>query len=265
MVKEALSFIRHKDRHDNVTEIHTGSDNTHMSDSNIFEIGDSTYQAYKLIAEAVVEIGRSMWTNPAILLLWKKRNDFHAIVIIGYVNEIAVPFLLDYKGTYINFCTPGIEPIQIEQQGNFLPTSVVPSMMIPFTQHMTFLQRTINPLSIFFKYMVHYFTMLPKAQKLLEEFFPEMPPPHTPLLEQLADSCQQSLRCGLPLLPTQVEVGTINAKRPRPLPQILKAENEIKDNKTQLLHARNQWRNSNIDEDLRTRIDQYLDILTDRQ
>ncbi|XP_069161340.1 inner centromere protein-like [Procambarus clarkii] len=74
--------------------------------------------------------------------------------------------------------------------------------------------------------------------------------------KQLADSALEYHRQELALQTTH---HTRRQQATASLP-IHKAENEIKDYKTQLLHNTNQWRNSNIDESLRTRI-KHLNIL----
>ncbi|XP_069163136.1 UDP-glucosyltransferase 2 isoform X3 [Procambarus clarkii] len=218
-----VSSFEASTHHGNVTEVHTGSDNLVMTDTNIFDIGDKIHLTSNFIEEATVEIVEGMWTNPAVHQLWERRNDFHAIIITSYINEVAVPFLLGYNGVYITFVTPGIVFTQIAQQGNILSAAVVPSLMLPFTQHMTFLQRAINPIVIVYRYVLHSVTVLPRAQKLLEEYFPGMPP-----LRHLYSNSSLTLINShfavdgpVPLLPTQVEVGTISAKKPRPLPQDL--------------------------------------------
>lgn len=203
-------------------QVHTGVNNSMMEEMNLFELHDNPSDMFSMFMEIFHTIGRQMWVNEDIKQLWKERNTFHAIVIISYTNEVATPFLLDYQGIYISLCTPGIEILTISHQGNWLPFSSVPNLMTDFTQHMTFLERAINPLNFLFYRILFSLTMLPAADNLLQEFFPGMPP-----LETLYYNSSLTLINGhfsidgqTPLLPSQVEIGTINAKRPEPLPQV---------------------------------------------
>lgn len=202
--------------------MHTGANNSMMEEMNLFKLYDNPNDLFPVFMEVLRTIGRQMWDHENIKQLWKERNSFHAIVIISYLNEMAAPFLLDYQGVYISLCTPGIEIFSISNQANWLPFSVVPNVMTDFTQQMTFLERAINPLNILFYRIFYCLTMLPAAQNLLQEFFPAMPP-----LEPLYSNSSLTLINGhfsidgqVPLLPTQVEIGTIGAKRPKALPQV---------------------------------------------
>ncbi|XP_050694529.1 UDP-glucosyltransferase 2-like [Eriocheir sinensis] len=207
-----------------VRHVHTGANNSMLEEMNLFELHDNPSNTFSVFVEVFRIIGRQMWEKENIKQLWRERNTFHAIVIISYINEMATPFLLDYQGVYISLCTPGIEIRTFSNQANWLPFSVVPSIFTDFTQQMTFLERAINPLNYLLHCISYSLTMLPAAQNLLQEFFPDMPP-----LRTLYSNSSLTLINGhfsidgqVPLLPTQVEIGTINTKRPETLPQDLK-------------------------------------------
>ncbi|XP_037774980.1 uncharacterized protein LOC119572008 [Penaeus monodon] len=120
-------------------------------------------------------IGRAMWTNAEIKALWRRRKDFDAIVVIGYANEVAYPFLLDFEGLHVNLCTPGVEYLQMAQLGNRLPLSVVPAIFLPFDENMSFFERLVNPLAQLLNHYMYTLTVLPTAQRS-SEFFPGLPP-----------------------------------------------------------------------------------------
>ncbi|KAG7167722.1 UDP-glucosyltransferase 2-like [Homarus americanus] len=164
-----------------------------------------------------------MWSNEAIQRLWQNRDSYQAIVIIGYINEVAVPFLLDYKGVYINLCTPGVELLHMKQQGNWLPMSVLPGIKTTFTHDMTFMERVLNPLLTLWPYLNYQYNVIPRFQELLQKFFPNLPPLTTLYWNSSLTliNSHYAVDGPMPLLPTQVEVGTINAKKANPLPQDL--------------------------------------------
>ncbi|XP_063882996.1 LOW QUALITY PROTEIN: UDP-glucosyltransferase 2-like [Scylla paramamosain] len=206
-----------------VRHVYSGGDNSMMEEMDLFDVHENPNAMFSLFMEVYKNIGQKMWTNDEIKQLWHERNKFHVIVTISYGNEMVSPFLLDYQGVFITLCTPGIELRTISYQGNWLPFSSMPSFLTDFTQDMTFIERVINPLNFIFYRIIYRFTMLPVAESTVQEFFPGMPP-----IETLYENCSLTLINShfsidgqIPLLPTQVEIGTINIKKPEPLPQDL--------------------------------------------
>ncbi|XP_042856816.1 UDP-glucosyltransferase 2-like [Penaeus japonicus] len=205
----------------NVTEVHTGSNV--VQQVNMFEGSRTPMRVFRWAMRVSEDIARAMWTNDEVKALWRRRADFDAIVIIGYANEVAYPFLLDFEGLHVNLCTPGVEYLQVAQLGNRLPLSVVPAIFLPFDENMSFLERLVNPWAQVLSHFVYASTVLPSAQRIVEEFFPGMPP-----LEKLYQGSHLTLINGhfamdtpVPLLPNQVEIGTINAREAKPLPEDL--------------------------------------------
>ncbi|KAK8382894.1 hypothetical protein O3P69_011451 [Scylla paramamosain] len=206
-----------------VRHVYSGGDNSMMEEMDLFDVHENPNAMFSLFMEVYKNIGQKMWTNDEIKQLWHERNKFHVIVTISYGNEMVSPFLLDYQGVFITLCTPGIELRTISYQGNWLPFSSMPSFLTDFTQDMTFIERVINPLNFIFYRIIYRFTILPVAESTVQEFFPGMPP-----IETLYENCSLTLINShfsidgqVPLLPTQVEIGTINIKKPEPLPQDL--------------------------------------------
>lgn len=206
-----------------VQHVYTGANSSMLEEMNLFELHNNPRAIFPLLLEIHKRIGKQMWANEKMKQLWHERNTFHAIIIIGYANEMAAPFLWDYQGVFISLCTPGIEIYIISHQGNWLPFSTVPTMMSYYTNNMSFLERAINPLSFLFYRVLHSLTMLPTIEDIVQEFFPGMPP-----VKSLYTNSSLTLINGhfsidgqVPLLPSQVEIGTINAKRPKSLPQDL--------------------------------------------
>ncbi|XP_045113912.1 UDP-glucosyltransferase 2-like isoform X2 [Portunus trituberculatus] len=206
-----------------VQHVHSGGDNSMMEEMNLFDIHENPNIMFSTFTQVYKNIGHNMWANDEIKQLWHERNKFHAIITISYANEVISPFLLDYQGVFVTLCTPGIELRTISYQGNWLPFSSVPTLLTDFTQDMTFIERVINPLNFIFYRIVYIFTVLPVAQSIVQDYFPGMPP-----IETLYENSSLTLINGhfsidgqVPLLPTQVEIGTISTNKPRPLPQDL--------------------------------------------
>ncbi|XP_068216262.1 UDP-glucosyltransferase 2-like [Palaemon carinicauda] len=209
-------------KHPKVTEIPTGAPLEYLEGFNIFEYRDM-FSIFSWVTDVTRNVGRAMWQNENIRHLWERRKEFDAIIIISYVNELAVPFLLDYEGTYIDLCTPGVELFTISRLGNWLPLSVTPVILLPYDEYMTFFERLVNPWVAWATYSFYRFFTLPVITEVVEEFFPQVPD-----IVQIYESSHLTLINGhfaldgpVPLLPTQVEIGTINAKSPNPLPKDL--------------------------------------------
>ncbi|XP_064097581.1 UDP-glucosyltransferase 2-like [Macrobrachium nipponense] len=208
--------------HPNVTETPTGASTEDLEGFNAFKSRD-TFSIFTWHTDVTRRIGQAMWQNKDVLNLWERRRDFDSIVIISYGNEIAVPFLLNFEGAYVNLCTPGVELFTISQHGNWLPLSTTPSILLPLDENMSFYERLVNPWVTWVSYLFYVYKSLPIAGEVLEEFFPQMPS-----IPQLYESSRLTLVNGhfaldgpMPLLPTQVEIGTINAMPPKPLPKDL--------------------------------------------
>ncbi|KAA0202670.1 hypothetical protein HAZT_HAZT011015, partial [Hyalella azteca] len=117
----------------------------------------------------------------------------------------------------------GIEYFAIRNAGNWLSPAVVPYILLPYDENMTFLERVVNVVTLVVsRYAIPYF-FFSKQEELLRKFFPEF----GDVLEYY-DRVSLTLINGhpaldnpVPLLPSQVYIGTINAHLPRPLPMDL--------------------------------------------
>ncbi|CAL4168509.1 unnamed protein product, partial [Meganyctiphanes norvegica] len=160
-----------------------------------------------------------MYTNPDVLDIWKHRNDFDAIIGFSICNEIISPFLMDYNGTYIGLCPMGIESTQISNQANRLPKSVTPFILANFDENMNFFERSLNLLMESLILHMYEYDMVPQIQALLENYFPGMPPALDLYSNYslLLINSHFAMDGSYPLLPNQVEIGTLSAKLPQPL------------------------------------------------
>ncbi|XP_018011584.1 UDP-glucosyltransferase 2 [Hyalella azteca] len=189
---------------------------------NVFEMRDIT-KAIEKFTQEIFFIGGIMWDNEEVKEVWNKRNSFDAFLTPSYANEICMPFLLNYTGHYMIVSTPGVEYSAMSMAGNWLPPSVVPSMILPYDEYMSFFERTVNVIAIPFLYFYTKSFYFSYQQKFMEQKFPEIGS-----LESYYSRARLTLINGhpaldspVPLLPSQVEIGTINAKPAKPLPNDL--------------------------------------------
>ena len=163
-----------------------------------------------------------MWTNDEVWTLFDKRKEFDAIIIQGHGSEIASPFLIDFPGPVITLCTPGVEILHLTLLGNWVPFSVVPTIFLPYDEYMSFFERAVNPICFYLYYRLYYWITFPKMETLLKKFFPNIGPYDQLLFRSnfLFINSHFALDSPIPLLPNQIEIGTINAKEPKPLPKV---------------------------------------------
>ncbi|CAL4112549.1 unnamed protein product, partial [Meganyctiphanes norvegica] len=202
-----------------VTDVFVGSSS--LEDQNIFELDMMKIISY--IKESQLQVCNMMYTNKEVINIWRNRNDFDAIIAFSHSNEIIAPFLIDYHGAYIGLNTIGIEAYQIGNQGNRLPKSVTPFITLNFDENMNFFERVLNILIEVVLMQTYYISMLPQLQAEVEEYFPGMPPVldlygNYSLLLLNSHFAMDGLN---PLLPNQVEIGTITARLAQPLPKDL--------------------------------------------
>jgi len=217
-----VSCFKSSTNHPNVTHINLFADKPPI-ETNVFELKDLSQAMEKFTAD-IMMIGELMWSDERIKQLWKSRNQFDAVLTPSYLNEIAFPFLIDFPGNYIIVSTPGVEYFAVGMSGHWLPPSVVPATTLPYDEHMTLLERTANVLIL--TYISIAYTpkqALWQHDLLLNKFFPTFGPTasYYDRVSFTLINGDPVLDAPLPLLPTQVQIGTINAKEPQPLPQDL--------------------------------------------
>ncbi|XP_068212432.1 UDP-glucosyltransferase 2-like [Palaemon carinicauda] len=211
-------------KHQNVTEIPTGASVEHLEDINIFHYRNSA-AGFDWISDVTEKVGHKMWMDERIRRLWERRHDFDAFIILSSMNEIVGPFLMDYGGAVVTLCTSAAAPelLFLARQGHWLPLSVTPNGKFLYDEHSSFFERLFSPWRTWFLYKEYRQKSIFVAQKILDQYIPKMPS-----VEKLFERNHLSLINGhftldgpLPLLPNQIEIGSITSKSPKPLPKDL--------------------------------------------
>ncbi|KAF2366707.1 UDP-glucuronosyl/UDP-glucosyltransferase [Trinorchestia longiramus] len=190
-------------------------------EGNAFEMTELD-AAIKMMLDEIERVSQRMWKNEAVLELWKKRHTFDAVIMPSGAHGMALPFIFNTTGPLILTCNPGLEYFSIANDGNWLPPSVVPSLFLPYDENMNFFERCVNVLSL----PILYFASISfhtAETTFLESLFPDV--------EYVARYYEKSalqlinghyaLDNPVPLLPNQVEIGTINSHTAQPLPKDL--------------------------------------------
>ncbi|CAL4131159.1 unnamed protein product, partial [Meganyctiphanes norvegica] len=108
--------------------------------------------------------------------------------------------------------------------GNRLPRSVAPFILVHFDENMNFFERVLNLLIESVVMSMYDYDMVPQIQTLLEHYFPGMPKGvdlyrNYSLLLLNSHFAMDGM---YPLLPNQVEIGTLAARPPQPLSKDLR-------------------------------------------
>lgn len=166
-----LSTFPSSTSHQRLTHINViGSKSVH--EDNIFDLKALT-AAFDAFTRNAMYIGETMWSNPVVMELWKNRNSFDAVLIPSYLNEITLPFVMNYTGLFMLVSTPGVEYFAMSAEGNWLPPSVVPAITLPYDENMTFFERCVNVLTILFMRVYVEMIFFGAEEKLIRKFFPD--------------------------------------------------------------------------------------------
>jgi len=218
-----ISCFKPSADHPNLTHVDLFADRPPFG-MNLFELRDYMDAINSSLSEAQM-IGEVMWTNEEVMRLWKNREKYDAVVIPSYMNEIAMPFLMDFSGNFILVSTPGVEWFAMTYMGNWLPPSVVPALVLPYNEYMNLFERTVNVVTHSMLGLISMQRRLGVCQHdvLLNKHFPSFgyAASYYDRVSFTLINGDPVLDAPLPLLPTQVQIGTINAKEPQPLPQDL--------------------------------------------
>ena len=121
----------------------------------VFELRVSLQATLDHSKKITYEGSTEFWDDPRTMEVWKRRNDFDIFLTISYFAEMTFPFLIDFKGSFVQFCTPGVEMLSMSREGNWLSPAVVPSILMNYDDSMSFWERFINLPS---SYIPHYMT-----------------------------------------------------------------------------------------------------------
>ena len=165
-----LSSYHSSATHPNLTHVNVLGSKP-LPEDNIFDVKE-LFEAMALFTKNSLYIGEVMWSNEKVLQIWEKRQTFDAVLIPSYINEIAMPFLIDFTGSFVIVSTPGVEYFAIGASGNWLSPSVVPAIILPYDEQMTFMERCINFITLItlsaYTPRIYFW----KQNNLLIKFFP---------------------------------------------------------------------------------------------
>lgn len=205
--------------HPNVT--HLRAPHSALDQMDLFEVRRDS-AAFRLWLKALPSVARSLYQDPAIMDLWRRREEFDAMIINSAANEMAFPFLMNVEAPFITMAPVGTEPLQLAYLGNMVSPAALPSVVVPYDDTLSLWERLVNTLATALLRTYFRRSIGRPLAAALRETFPDLTDPYDEYPRQsLALLNRHHLLDGaVPLLPNQVEVGCMNCRPANPLPQV---------------------------------------------
>ncbi|XP_045611300.1 UDP-glycosyltransferase UGT5 [Procambarus clarkii] len=180
--------------------------------------------ALALLEVFLVPLVSRFYSSPTVMEYYRRRKEFDVVITNHLFNEMAYPFAVGMP--FITLTTNGVEPRQCAVLGNVLNPAYVPSEYLDYPRPYSLLHRLHNLYTILS--VAGYWRvwgMMPKIQREVSAIFPDLPP----LLEIERNVSLALLNSNfgnhipVPLLPSQVEVGSMHCVPGTSLPQDLES------------------------------------------
>ncbi|XP_069177625.1 UDP-glycosyltransferase UGT5-like [Procambarus clarkii] len=177
--------------------------------------------ALALLEVFLVPLVSRFYSSPTVMEYYRRRKEFDVVITNHLFNEMAYPFAVGMP--FITLTTNGVEPRQCAVLGNVLNPAYVPSEYLDYPRPYSLLHRLHNLYTILS--VAGYWRvwgMMPKIQREVSAIFPDLPP----LLEIERNVSLALLNSNfgnhipVPLLPSQVEVGSMHCVPGTSLPQV---------------------------------------------
>lgn len=160
--------------HENL--VHVTSPHTALDQLDLFKVRMGM-DIFKIWKKAFPAAARELYQSMEIMSIWKKRQEFDAIIINSAANEMAFPFLLNTTAPFITLQPAGIDLLQLAYLGNIISPAAIPSIVLPYDNHMTLWERFVNTVTLLvLKYAFQRSVGKPLADALIP-IFPDLPDP----------------------------------------------------------------------------------------
>ncbi|XP_064112814.1 UDP-glycosyltransferase UGT5-like isoform X2 [Macrobrachium nipponense] len=218
---DMLSSYNIQHQNTNIREIPHGLPHFPDTKLNLFNEVKKATGVISLFKDRMCKMARDIYRVPQVKELYMKRKEYDLIVLDHLFNEFSYPFV--HEMPFITIATNGMDPRQSAVLGNLQSPAYMPSFLYdPNLEHV--FGRLANAVaSIVVPFYWRYWDAIPAIQKEVNEHFPDLPP----LLEIERNqslvllNSHFSIGLTVPVLPSQVEVGGMHCRPPKPLPEDL--------------------------------------------
>nr|XP_045606496.1 UDP-glycosyltransferase UGT5-like [Procambarus clarkii] len=203
--------------HPNITEVVVSVNKTSIA-SRFQKINPA--EALSLLEVYLLPLVSKFYSSPKIMEYHRRRKEFDVVITDQLFNEMAYPFAEGMP--FITLATAGNEPRQSAVMGNVLNPACDANEYFDYPRPYSLLHRLHNLyITLTTAGYWRVWGMMPKIQREVSKFFPNLPP----LLEIERNVSLSLLNSNLgnsapgPLLPSQVEVGSMHCVPGSRLPQ----------------------------------------------
>ncbi|XP_036329986.1 UDP-glycosyltransferase UGT5-like isoform X3 [Rhagoletis pomonella] len=169
-----------------------------------------------------IDISRAFLQEPGVQELLASNQTFDAVICEIFLSESLFGLSEHFNAPLIGLGTFGAHPWNTDMVGSPSPPSYVPSAMLPFTDHMTLLQRVGNLAYNIFERLLLDVYYLPQQEALYKKFFPNNKRDMYDVRRNAAlvlVNQHVSLSYSRPYVHNHIEVGGMHINRKRsPLP-----------------------------------------------
>ncbi|XP_068217352.1 UDP-glycosyltransferase UGT5-like [Palaemon carinicauda] len=202
--------------HPNIHEL-TVRNSIYEEKINFFEVRKHPLLFLATFRADLAATAKQLYNDTHVLDLYAMRKEFDLVMVDALFNEAMYPFAEDLP--FITISTVGHDYQQSAVMGNVMNPAYVPTELWDFARPWKIHDKVFNILAHFFNALVWRYWVVPAIQEEVTLHLPDI----RPLLytERNASltflNSHYSIDLPLPLLPSQVQIGAIHCKSPKPL------------------------------------------------
>lgn len=208
---------------ENFTVFKLDSGKSLLQGLNQFQMNSSSIGDH--VRDIMLKTANSMWEGFTIKDILKVKDTFDAIMIPSFLNELAYPFLKDYKGVVVTLYSQGAEHFMVSRANASQAIVINPSLDDPYFESYSLQDKFIYSLSALNNLnVVENSGVFPGAQEIVNMFhrkFGNLEEYRSLSHLNLVDG-HFALEGAAPTAPKQVEIGGIVAREPQDLPREIK-------------------------------------------
>ncbi|XP_063922010.1 UDP-glycosyltransferase UGT5-like [Zophobas morio] len=152
--------------------------------------------------------------------LLKSQQHFDVVILYYYFNDALLALAHHFKAPVVLFASMPLYVSESFLLSHPAPSSYVPNIILKHTGHMDFWQRLETSFYDICMILYYQWTILPKQQKLVENFIPGKPDLYKILNNEslILINSHVSVNEAVPMVPNAIEIGGFHIEDPKPLP-----------------------------------------------
>ncbi|XP_069672948.1 UDP-glucosyltransferase 2-like [Periplaneta americana] len=223
---DVLSHFPQKTRLENYTDLNVEESLRPVINNLPMQIVETFHpiSVLQFLVKENVNVCEKVFKHPVVKDLLNSTQTYDLIITEIFGTDCFLGFVHKFKSPYISLISSVILPWANDRIGNPENTAYIPNYFLPYTEAMTFTQRTVNTVfSICVKWYYYFFSERP-AQRIAGQYFGKDLPPLSDIANNMSFllvNSHFSLQQPRPMVPAVVEVGGIHIQEPRSLPEDL--------------------------------------------